>query len=65
MTGEPSAFTVHAEFVLFGRKLAPTSGVDALIPKAHSHGDRLPWAHEVPSSNLGAPTNSWFLFPIT
>ena len=24
-----------------------------------------PWAQEVPSSNLGAPTNLWFLFPIT
>jgi len=26
---------------------------------------RLPWAQEVPSSNLGAPTNLCFLFPIT
>jgi hypothetical protein len=26
---------------------------------------RLAWAQEVPSSNLGAPTNLCFLFPIT
>jgi len=40
MTAEPCAFTEDAE--LFGRNLAPTSWVEALVPEAQLHRDRLP-----------------------